>query len=263
MTPLLARHVARSLAQQHPGLGKDEIAAKMRADLGHAPSVEEARFIDAVVSRWRENPQVESPRETPVSAWVLVAANLVPLFGVLFFGWPLVALLALFWLENVVIGVLNVARMLLADPSDAALWAAKLFMVPFFCVHYGIFTAVHGAFVLSMFGGKYYDLQESDVIGGALRAASYYDVWLPLGVLAGSHVFSFFWNYLYRGEFRRAQLARLMAQPYGRVIVLHVAILAGGFAAAMLGSPVWALVLLLALKIGLDLRAHLKEHSKT
>jgi hypothetical protein len=82
----------------------------------------------------------------------------------------------------------------------------------------------------------------------------------PIAALAASHLFSFFWNYLYRGEFRRASLFELMQQPYGRVIVLHVAILAGGFAAMLLGSPLWALVLLIGCKIWLDLRAHLKEH---
>jgi len=52
-----------------------------------------------------------------------------------------------------------------------------------------------------------------------------------------------------------------MMQPYARVMVLHVTIILGGIAATALGSPVWTLVVLVALKIGLDLRAHVKEHS--
>jgi hypothetical protein len=51
-----------------------------------------------------------------------------------------------------------------------------------------------------------------------------------------------------------------MAKPYGRVIVLHFTILVGGFGAMALGSPVWALVVLIAVKVALDLRAHLREH---
>ena len=51
-----------------------------------------------------------------------------------------------------------------------------------------------------------------------------------------------------------------MQQPYGRVVVLHLTILLGGFAAMLLGSPLWALLLLIGLKIALDLKAHLKEH---
>jgi hypothetical protein len=97
--------------------------------------------------------------------------------------------------------------------------------------------------------------------GGAAGAADDYALWLPLAVLVASHLFSFAWNYLYRGEFRGAQLSRLMAQPYGRVVVLHVAIILGGIAAMMLGSPLWALLVLLGLKVALDFKAHLKEHS--
>ena len=228
----------------------------MRADLGPAASEDQLRLVDAVVSRF---PKEQEP-EKPVSAWALVAANLLPLAGVLFWGWDVFPLLALFWMENVVIGALNVLRMLCADPADAALWGGKLFMVPFFSFHYGIFAAVHGAFVFSMFGKKY-DMDGIWPLEPVMSAAQDYGLWLPLAVLLASHLFSFFWNYLYRGEFRRARLAELMVKPYGRVIVLHVTVLIGGFAAMALGSPLWALLLLIALKIGLDLKAHLKEHS--
>ena len=224
-----------------------------------------ARLLTPLFARQKMRAEVQAKlgrTEKPVSAWVLVAANLVPLAGVLFWGWDAFALLALFWMENVVVGVFFALRMLTIDPRDPALWMAKLFMVPFFCFHYGMFTAVHGAFVLSIFGGKQYGVNGIELWDPAFRAAHDYGLWLPLGVLAASHLFSFFWNYFYRGEFRSAQLAPLMMRPYGRVMVLHVAILVGGFAAQTLGSPVWALVLLLALKVALDLTAHVKEHAK-
>lgn len=188
-------------------------------------------------------------------------ANLVPLYGVLFRGWEAFPLLVLFWAENVVIGVLNVARMLCLNPADPALWAAKLGMAGFFCVHYGMFTAGHGVFVLSgLFGSQHYKVDGLDVRGPALAAIRDFDLWLPLGVLATSHLFSFLWNYLYRGEVRSAQLQELMMKPYARVVVLHVTILIGGIAAAALGSPLWMLLLLVGLKIFIDLAAHLKEH---
>jgi len=43
-----------------------------------------------------------------------------------------------------------------------------------------------------------------------------------------SHGFSFYWNYLKSGEYQRASLNALMAQPYGRVLVLHMACYSGG-----------------------------------
>jgi Family of unknown function (DUF6498) len=267
MTPLFARHIARELAEKHPGLSPQEMAEKMRAELqakmGRAPSEDEARLIQGVAERISipTPTATSSSTRSPLSAWVLVLANLVPLAGVLFWGWDAFALVALFWMENVVIGVFFILRMLSLDPRDPALWLGKLFLVPFFCVHYGMFTAIHGSFVFQLLGGKRYDMQGFLPLEAAARAAADYGLWLPLAVLVASHLFSFLWNYLYRGEFRRAQLARLMAQPYGRVVVLHVAIIFGGFAATMLGSPLWALLVLIALKIGLDLKAHVKEHS--
>jgi hypothetical protein len=203
----------------------------------------------------------EAQAEKPLSAWVLVAANVLPLVGVLFWDWDVFALLVLCWMENVVVGVFFILRMMFADLEEAALSVGKLFMVLFFCVHYGMFTAVHGVFVFTLFGQGRYRVDGLDALVPAARAADDYGLWVPLAVLFASHFFSFAWNYLYRGEFRSAKLTRLMVAPYSRVVVLHVAIILGGIAAMALGSPLWALLVLVALKVALDLKAHVKEHS--
>lgn len=259
LTPFIARQAARALSEKYPGLGPQEIAEKMRADFHQPPTEDEARLLEAVVSRLPAEKEI--PAEKPVSAWILLAANLVPVAGVLLWDWNVFALIALFWMENVIVGVFFALRMLCADPRDPAMWAMKLFMVPFFCFHYGMFTAIHGLFVFTLFGGKEYASQGLQVLQPAARAASDYGLWLPVAALLASHGFSFAWNYLYRGEFRRVQLAPLMARPYGRIVVLHLAIILGGIGTMALGSPVWALLVLLALKIGLDLKAHVKEHA--
>jgi hypothetical protein len=207
------------------------------------------------------NVQPASPtdRRLPPSALVLVAANGVPLVGVLGFHWTVFSILLLYWCENVVVGAFNILRMLIATPKDVAADAGKLFLIPFFTVHYGMFAMVHGIFVLTLFGPG----------GGAAPSparfiAAVRDAGLGYGVLAIvlSHGFSFFHNYIAGGEFRRASLSQLMFQPYARVIILHVTILIGGFAAKAMGAPVAALVVLIALKTAIDLRAHLTERDK-
>src|SRR5260221_13300985 len=87
------------------------------------------------------------------SALLLVAANLVPLAGVLFFGWTVFATPLLFWVENVIVGGFNILRILLAQPQIGAMWAGQVFMIPFFTFHYGLFTTVRGLFVLCLFRG--------------------------------------------------------------------------------------------------------------
>jgi hypothetical protein len=271
VTPFFGRWFAGELSRRYPGLGPQEIRQKLldkfQAERGRAPSEAELRRLDAMIEGFPEESearQAEKPMqaEKPVSAWVLVAANLVPLAGVLFWGWNAFALIALFWMENVVVGVFFILRMLTLDPRNPGLWAAKLFMVPFFCVHYGMFTAIHGVFVFGVFGGQSHALRGLGVLEPAARVAADFGLWPALAVLVASHGFSFLWNYLYRGELWRASLIGLTKQPYLRVIVLHFAIILGAVAAAALGSPLWALVVLLAVKIGLDLKAHLKEHSR-
>jgi len=257
MTPFMARMIVRELVKQHPDWSPEEVEAKLRADLGPAPGAQEAKLVADVVQRWPH-----AARRTPrfsLSAAVLVAANLVALYGVLRHGWDVFPLILLYWIENVVLGLLNIARMLCVDPGDRAAWLGKIFTVPFFCVHYGMFTAIHGSILLGVFG-KGYQSDGFSPLPGASQAVVDYGLGFAVVAVAASHLFSFFWNFLWQGEFRRASLSELMEQPYHRVVVLHLVILAGGFAVAALGSPLWALIPLVAIKTALDVRAHLREH---
>ena len=192
------------------------------------------------------------------SALVLVAANLVPLAGVLFFGWSVFATLLLFWVENVIVGAFNVLRMLWAQPDNPLMWVAKAGMIPFFIFHYGMFTTVHGLFVLTLFGG----VHERGFPGPTtfFHAVQGAGIWPAALALAASHGASFAFNYIGAGEYRTAQLAKLMSRPYGRVMVLHVVILGGGFLVQALGAPLAAVAVLVVLKTGLDLVGHLREH---
>ena len=224
-------------------MSPQQIRDSMAHEVGELPSAEQSRFIDAVIERVPQQTEVEKP----VSAWVLVAANLVPLAGVLLWGWDAFALIALFWMENVIIGVFFVLRMLCADPRDPALWAAQ---------------ALHGAVLLLSLRHVHRDPRRlrvqpagrqalrrrraSQLLEPAARAAARLRPVAAARGAVASHLFSFCWNYLYRGEFRRAQLPALMTEPYSRVIVLHVTIILGGIGAMALGSPLWALLVLLA-----------------
>ena len=190
----------------------------------------------------------------------LVLANAVPLVGVLLLGWTVFPLLLLYWLENVVVGAFNVLKMLLAKPAEPVYWAGKLFLIPFFIVHFGGFTFVHGVLVVAFFGPK--GIQPFDLLTAVPAAIRANQLGWGLLSLIASHGFSFYWNYVKNGEYQRASLQALMGQPYSRVIVLHLTVLFGGWIVMLLGSPVGALLVLVALKTAADWRGHRAERRK-
>ena len=80
------------------------------------------------------------------SVAALVAINLLPLIGVLFFDWSVYEILVLFWAENLVIGLYTITRLVTLYRRKGE--EAALFMVFFFCFHFGGFTMGHGLFVI-------------------------------------------------------------------------------------------------------------------
>ena len=216
---------------------------------------------------------------TSTSAIVLVAFNLIPLVGVVFWGWNVVTLLVLYWVENGIVGILNVPKMLLARgpviPDEGplrvngGLAASNVGLVLFFLIHYGLFWFVHGVFVFALPAFATFTEEMTDgffpgtiepTISSAIRGPDMSAVaWGALG-LAISHGASFVVNYVGRREYLRVSAARQMFAPYGRLVILHMAILLGAFVSLTIGSPVGALIVLVILKTIVDLTLHLREH---
>ena len=203
----------------------------------------------------------------------LVVANLVPLVGALWFGWNVGTILIIYWLENGVVGVVNVLKMLRAEGTDtsgaatwrvngrpaASMWRAAL--VPFFFVHYGMFWIGHGVFVLLLpvFGGIGSDGTTGPDMTAGLSVGT---ILVAVVVLAISHGVSYRFNFLGKGEYRRVSPQGQMFAPYGRLVILHITIIVGAMAISMTGAPAAALAILVLLKIVLDVGFHLAEHRK-
>lgn len=186
-------------------------------------------------------------------AVALVAANLVPLAGVVVLGWDLGLVLILFWLENGVVGVYGILRL-----ATIAGWAA-LGLVPFFIAHFGMFMFGHLMFLLLFFvvedpfGAPWAEVADT------LRLGTPWPV-LAVTALLVSHGVSFIKNFLLGDERTRLTVQNVMTGAYKRVVVLHLTIVVGGLLVMALGQPVAALALLVLLKIGVDLASHLNEH---
>lgn len=192
------------------------------------------------------------------STLALITANLMPLIGVLALNWDVTPIMIFYWAENLVVGFYNVLKMRRAEGSIASSGMTlndrpvretdRKAVILFFIMHYGMFTLVHGLFVMVMFGARF---------RGALS-----ELGLALLFLAASHGVSYRRNFIGRGEYQRASFTQLFWQPYPRVIIMHVTILLGGAWAQAKGSPVYALLVLVILKTAIDLALHLVERRK-
>ena len=209
----------------------------------------------------------------------LILANLVPLAGVLFFGWDVWGILIIYWLENGIVGLFNVMKMRRAEgPEDGSPAATadtrrrlksltingrpvasseKSALIPFFIMHYGMFWVVHGIFVLTLPLFAFSGADGQPDFGTTLDPLA---ILFALVCLFISHGVSYLFNYIGRGEYLRTTAARQMFAPYGRLVVLHITIIFGALLISMTGAPASAIVVLVLLKIALDVGLHLAEH---
>ena len=229
-----------------------------------------------------------------LSATVLVAVNLWPLAQVLTGAWQPGDVLVFFWIENLVVWLVTVVKILtargrpvasaptagaLAGRADGASGLAgcgRPVLAVFFTFHYGIFTLVHGVFTWVL----------ASSIGVTTSRSTYVSALLLLAI---SHGVSLALYWFVRGERDLVAPATAMMQPYLRVVILHVVVLASfflimstlvrgganggavptqpfgwlGTAADTLDLRLWPAVLLVGIKIVVDLVTHLRQHRST
>lgn len=198
-------------------------------------------------------------RGFPLSVFLLLGANTVPLLGALFGGWDLVAILFAYWAENVVIGFFSLLKMIFVpDDTRGLLIILTVFMKivgsAFFIVHFGGFTAAHGVVLYAIsreFLNVHIEPLELLYVGRYVMAALFL-----------SHGYSFVANYLIGGERYQAKDRDPMFEPYRRVIVMHLTLIFGTGCIIILGQPFFMLLILVVLKTGVDLYAHLKERRR-
>lgn len=191
------------------------------------------------------------------SSFALILANLVPLIGVLVLQWDVLTILLLYWTESVVVGVVNVLRMITCRPSEST-GRSRFFLIPFFAVHYGIFCYGHLMAVIGFFTDPDPNLGTTDSLAELWQPS----FWIVVAAIAGSHLFSFFSNFIGKDERQRTTPSMLMQRPYGRIVVMQIAIVVGAGLVNLFGSPLPLLLVLIGAKTVLDLKLHEKERRK-
>lgn len=186
------------------------------------------------------------------SLWFLVGVNLFAIVLALFLGWELADLMAVYWVQSVIIGASYVARILhlesfstkgfrinnrTVEPTEAT----KRQTAGFFALHFGFFHLVYLVFILDKAGAG---------------------ILLNLGFLGCAVAFAFnhFYSYRYHKELDRRgtpNIGNLMFTPYARIVPMHLTIVGGAFLAGGFGVVVFGL-----LKTAADVVMHVVEHRK-
>jgi hypothetical protein len=159
----------------------------------------------------------------------------------------------IYWAESAVVGLFNLAKII-----RIGRWAA-LFAGPFFLGHFGGFMAVHFLFIYSIFvegiGGEGPAGDLSNVF------ALFVGLWPALLALLLSHGYSFFANFLGQREYEGRTVSQQMSEPYSRIMFMHLVLIFGGGLALVMGEPTFVLLIVIALKIFFDVKAHAKQRS--
>ncbi|RIJ31550.1 DUF6498-containing protein [Henriciella algicola] len=187
----------------------------------------------------------------PVS-WIVLAVDLFPIVAIFQFGWGAAALVMLYWLENLVIGLVTLLRIFAAAAGNgASAIVGAIVFGGFFAFHYGMFCFVHGIFLMAF-------AEMSDATTGvfeiSLLGLIRYAMWtgdgmaLFIGAILALQLFLFVRDFIVRAEYRETDLISEMGKPYGRIIVLHVALFAGFGLLVFLGEPLLGVLALILLR---------------
>lgn len=170
-----------------------------------------------------------------ISDYVLIAANLVPVYGVWFEGWSGKDVFIAYALETLIIGAFTVLKLGIATLYRGTdLWYNKgqtsrvsgLFFIVFFILHYGIFAAVQ----TSIFSAA------SGITGDNIGLFHFFLHWYDYidretGVMLIGFSVSYAVNDLFpfigRGDHKTVSMMRLMFQPYGRIFVQQFIVILG------------------------------------
>lgn len=188
----------------------------------------------------------------PVS-WAILAVDLFPIVAIFQFGWGAAAVVFLYWLENLILGLVAIFRMgATSSVNGVSGLTGFVFLGAFFAFHYGMFCFVHGVFLMVFAAistdGEMGGINPISLIDYAFSTGAGM-IWF-VAAIAGLQGFLFIRDFLMRGEFRETDVMAQMAEPYERVIVLHFALFAGAGLLVFLGEPLIGVLALILLRAG-------------
>jgi hypothetical protein len=169
------------------------------------------------------------------SDYIVIAANLIPVYGVWFEGWSARDVFIAYALETLILGIFTVIKLLITSVfRKNDLWyangvASKVsgpVFILFFLFHYGLFAAVQTS-MFSVASGI--NPLNSNFFHFFLHWYDYInrDTVVMLCGFAVSYLIGHLLPFLLKQEYRTTPMMTLMFQPYGRIFIQQIIVILG------------------------------------
>ena len=168
------------------------------------------------------------------SDWLLVVANLLPVYGVWFLGWKAAEVFTVYSLETIIIGIITVVKLIISSSvrqdsgftKAPATWAGPVFIILFFILHYGIFVFVQMSIFFSVSGIALGDFSLLSLLFHPTNYLSF-DGWIMLSVFMLGYAYKSLLEFILSGRYKTTPVMAVMFEPYGRIFIQQFTIIIG------------------------------------
>lgn len=223
-----------------------------------------------------------------LSVLSLVLVNLVPLAGVLLWGWSPLSIIILYWAETGIVGFYNVFKIKMAQKKDDVFKESVPFAIEFYSdssyrknsnlfkesnkkggtviqpKHYPLFfialllavMAIHGFLIYYIF--NFSNIFKSTNISSGLIFSK--DLLFSIFLLFISHGISFIFNFIGEKEYLLVSPREQMNVINERFAIMQLIVFVGTLAIGLLSDYTLLIAVMVLIKIKLDSDAHIARH---
>jgi hypothetical protein len=213
-------------------------------------------------------------RKLTQSDWLMIIANLVPVFGVWFLQWSAKDVFLVYCFETIIIGFFTILKMIITgivkkrddwQNRGSVTKQPALFFILFFLVHYGMFVAIQMGMFFAISGiGDEYNFGFFNFFQKWPLLFNY-EVKLMLGVFIVSYAFRNLNDFILSGEYKTISMGYLLFQPYGRIFIQQATVIVGSiflsFGAGKIFILVFALILIF-FEVFVDMEGLIRKAAK-
>jgi hypothetical protein len=165
----------------------------------------------------------------------LIIANILPVYGVWFLGWKAAEVFLVYCLETVIIGLFTLMKLAIATYiRKTDLWENEGsrtrthggFFILFFIIHYGLFVGIQTTLFLNIT----YSENAPNILEIMIQPTKYLgnNAWLMMCLFVFGYGYENLSRFMFYNEYRTHSFVRIMFEPYIRIFIQQITVIAGG-----------------------------------